>query len=84
MPALAACEKNNWGTVNINNASSEAIAATLKGIGLQTAEKIVIFRIQNGPFLALDELLLVKGVGVKTLENNHCRIRLNDPVQLSK
>lgn len=56
--------------VNINTASAEEIAETVKGIGMTKAQAIVEYREQNGAFQSLDQLLEVKGIGEKTLEKN--------------
>jgi competence protein ComEA len=53
--------------VSINAGSTEELQA-LPGIGEVTAGRIVEFRDQNGPFAMIDDLVKVKGVGVKTLE----------------
>jgi len=42
--------------------------ATLPGIGEVTAKSIVEYRDRQGPFQKLDELLQVRGVGPKTLD----------------
>ncbi|HAS6347802.1 ComEA family DNA-binding protein [Vibrio sp. IRLE0018] len=63
-------------TVNINTASAEEIATMLKGIGVKKAQQIVEYREANGPFKAIDELALVKGIGKSTIEKNHSRIKL--------
>ena len=51
------------------NAGSVQDLQTLPGVGEVTAERIVAFRTQNGPFASVDDQIKVKGVGVKTLEN---------------
>lgn len=56
--------------VNINTATAEQIAESLNGIGMSKAQKIVAYRTENGPFKNLDELVLVKGIGLKTIEKN--------------
>ena len=53
--------------LNVNDASLVDLTA-LPGIGKVTAEKIVSFRTENGPFKSVDDLILVKGVGKKVLE----------------
>jgi competence protein ComEA len=53
--------------VNINTASAELLA-TLPGIGPTTAEKIIEYRQQNGPFQTIDDLLKVPGIGPTTLD----------------
>lgn len=65
-------------TININEASAKQIAQHLKGIGLVKAQAIVDYRRQNGGFKHIDQLLGVKGIGVKTLEVNRKKIRLSD------
>jgi len=62
--------------VNINNASAVEIAATLKGVGLKTANAIVAYRKANGAFKSVESIAMVKGVGSKTLAKNSARIVL--------
>lgn len=55
--------------VNINTASiDDLVAANLYRIGYKTAEKIVEYRQQNGPFKSIEEIMEVKGIGEKTFE----------------
>lgn len=54
--------------VNINSADSETIANALNGIGPAKASAIVEYRTENGPFKAVEDLALVKGIGQQTLE----------------
>lgn len=53
--------------VDINTATAEELC-DLPGVGEVIAERIVTFRRENGPFSSLEELLLVEGIGEKTLE----------------
>ena len=62
--------------VNINQADAETIAASIKGVGIKKAEAIVAFRKANGPFKTLEEIALVKGIGIKTINNNAGNIKL--------
>lgn len=62
--------------VNINSASASEIAASLKGVGLKTAQAIVAYRDANGAFQSLDALTMVKGVGRKTVRKNKQKIVL--------
>ncbi len=73
----AACPNSRSGeTVNINTAPADHIARLIHGVGLRTAEAVVLFRIESGPFLNIEELLAVKGIGRKLLSRNLCRIKL--------
>lgn len=48
--------------VNINTADSAQLD-TLPGIGPSTAEKIVAYREENGPFSVIEEIMDVPGIG---------------------
>lgn len=72
-------------TVNVNTASAEEIAEGLKGVGLAKAEAIVEYRKANGTFTHVDELVNVKGIGVRTVDINRESITLEgDTVLASK
>jgi len=62
--------------VNINTADAPSIADALQGIGLRKAEAIVAYRNEHGPFKSVDELVNVKGIGAKTLEQLRPRVSL--------
>ncbi|WP_320821531.1 ComEA family DNA-binding protein [Reinekea sp.] len=64
--------------VNINTASAEKMADLLTGIGLMKAQAIIAYRDANGPFLSVEDLLLVTGIGTATLEKNRPALRLAD------
>jgi len=64
--------------VNVNTASAEEISQNLKGIGLSKAQSIVAYREANGAFLHTDELVNVKGIGIKTVDQNRGLILLSD------
>jgi len=65
LPALA------WGgPVDLNTADAETLARELKGIGPAKAEAIVAWREANGPFSSPDEIVLVRGIGERVLEDN--------------
>lgn len=53
--------------VNINTADMDELM-TVKGIGEATAEKIILYREENGGFETVDELIEIKGIGEKKLE----------------
>jgi competence protein ComEA len=59
--------ESDGGLVNINTADSERLQ-TLPRIGPVLAGRIIDYRDQHGPFAAVDDLTLVKGIGEATLE----------------
>lgn len=60
-----------WGgPVNLNTADAETLARELKGVGPAKAEAIVAWREANGPFSSPDEIVLVRGIGERVLEDN--------------
>jgi len=67
------------GPVDINKADAESLAAALKGIGQSKAEAIVAYRDKHGPFKAVDDLTLVKGIGEKTVEANRDNMTVGGP-----
>lgn len=50
------------------NAATKAQLMELHGIGEQLAERIVAYREQNGPFVAIEDLMNVEGIGEKKLQ----------------
>jgi competence protein ComEA len=60
--------------VNINTADADLIAASLIGVGKQKAMAIVEFRVQHGPFLQPDDIVMVKGIGQSTYQKNKADI----------
>ena len=64
--------------VNVNTASAEQIAGNLKGIGLSKAQAIVDYREKNGVFIHVDELVNVKGIGIRTVDQNRGMILLQE------
>jgi competence protein ComEA len=54
--------------VNVNTATADELES-LPGIGEVTAQAIIDYRTENGPFSSVDELLDVSGIGDVTLEN---------------
>ena len=78
--ATALLAANAWAAepVNVNTASAEEIAANLTGIGPSKARLIVEYREANGSFMHADELVNVKGIGIKTVDQNRGMILLSD------
>lgn len=70
--------------VNINTASAEEISENLKGIGQSKAEAIVAYREAHGAFDHVDELVNVKGIGVRTVDQNRGMILLQDAREPAK
>ena len=56
--------------VNVNTANAEEIAEALKGVGMSKAEAIVNYRNEYGEFKHIDELVNVKGIGIRTVDIN--------------
>ncbi|MFT3763416.1 MAG: ComEA family DNA-binding protein [Pseudoxanthomonas sp.] len=65
--------------VNINTADAAALDQVLLNVGPAKAEAIVEYRKANGPFKSAEELALVKGIGLKTVEKNRDRIEVGRP-----
>lgn len=65
VPALAADAPA--GVVNINTASPAELEL-LPGVGAAVAQRIVAHREENGAFKSADDLMLVRGIGEKSLE----------------
>ena len=51
------------------NTADQAMLETLPGIGPARASAIIAYRDQHGPFVSVDELTAVSGIGQITLEN---------------
>lgn len=50
------------GLININTANREQLEA-IPGVGTATAQKIVSYREDNGPFAAIEDIMNVSGIG---------------------
>ncbi len=61
-------------TVNINTADVGTIDRVLVNVGPAKAQAIVDYRKTNGAFRSPEQLALVKGIGLKTVEKNRDRI----------
>ena len=72
------------GPVNVNTADAETLSAELQGVGITKAIAIVEFRKANGPFRTPDDLVQVKGIGVRTVDLNRADILLDSAAKKSK
>ncbi len=66
-------------SVNINVAEAAEIAQVLTNIGPAKAKAIVEYREANGAFRSVEQLAMVKGIGLATIEKNRGRIELSGP-----
>jgi competence protein ComEA len=66
-------------TVNINTADAATIDRVLVNVGPSKAQAIVDYRKENGAFKSAEQLAMVKGIGLKTVEKNRDRIVLGAP-----
>ena len=66
-PGLVKLPEGHEGPININTATAELLEQ-LPGIGPRTAQRIVEYREAHGRFSSVDELMNVKGIGPKKLE----------------
>ena len=62
------------GPVDINSADAATISAELQGVGMSKAQAIVDYRKSHGPFRSYEDLTLVKGIGIRTVEINRANI----------
>lgn len=68
-----------WETVNINTADAATLDRVLVNIGPAKAQAIVDYRNTNGMFRSPEQLAMVKGIGLKTVEKNRDRIVVTAP-----
>ncbi|MDH3900468.1 MAG: helix-hairpin-helix domain-containing protein [Gammaproteobacteria bacterium] len=76
---LAASTHVFAGQVDINTADAGTLASAIDGVGERKAQAIVEHRQTNGPFASVDELANVKGIGIKTVENNRDSLTVGAP-----
>ena len=73
-PGAAAAADNE--TIDVNTATGETLASTMSGVGVTLGKAIVEYRRLNGPFRSIDELVRVRGIGVKLLDRSRDRLRV--------
>lgn len=64
--------------VNINTADAAALDAAMVNVGPAKAQAIVEYRRENGAFKSVEELALVKGIGLRTIELNRDRLTIGN------
>lgn len=64
--------------VNINTADAATLDEVLLNVGPAKAQAIVEYRRENGAFRSVEQLAMVKGIGLKTVEKNRERITLGN------
>ena len=67
--------KNEVAMVYLNSASLAQLI-TLKGIGPQKAQAIMVYREELGVFKSVNQITDLKGIGEKILNDNKSRLRL--------
>lgn len=66
VPAKSGSMDVETGLVNVNTATADELE-TLPGIGPAFAQRIIDYRVQNGAFASIEQLVEVKGIGPATL-----------------
>jgi competence protein ComEA len=66
-PGIEVVDSSSTELININTASQFELE-TLPGIGPTTAEKIIEYREENGPFSTIEDIMDVSGIGPGTFE----------------
>lgn len=73
LPAIA------WsGQVDINKADAKTLARELVGVGKAKAEAIVEYRETHGQFRSPEDLVKIKGIGPKIVEDNRGAIQVSE------
>jgi len=73
------CVNAYAGPVDINAADAGTLANVIDGIGEKKAGSIVQYRETNGPFASVDDLVNVKGIGMKIIERNRANLKVAKP-----
>ncbi len=71
------------GVVNLNSAGAEQLAL-LPRVGETVAARILAFREANGPFKAIEDLMLVEGIGERTFELIRPHVALSGETTLAE
>ncbi len=70
--------------VNINTADAATLDEVLVYVGPAKAQAIVDYREANGAFRSAEQLAMVKGIGLKTIEKNRDRIVVDGAAKTGK
>ncbi len=71
---VQAGKSHSHNKVHVNTASVQELDEQLIGVGRKTAEEIVKYREEHGPFKSWEDLDKVKYVGAATIEKNKKRV----------
>lgn len=74
-PAEEPAASGGQGLIDLNTASAAELAS-LRGIGGVLAARIVEYREANGPFVRIDQLMDVHGIGPATYEQVRLHVKL--------
>lgn len=66
--------------VDLNSATQQELEA-LPGVGPTKAAAIIKYRQKHGPFLRVEDLTEVNGIGQKTIATIKDRVEVNDEVE---
>ncbi len=66
-PSTAEADRSGIAPVDINRATADELTV-VPGIGKATAERIVAFRDEHGPFKRTEDLLKIRGIGEKSFQ----------------
>lgn len=67
------------GPVDINSADASTLASVITGVGESRASAIVEYRNTHGPFISVDDLSNVKGIGMKTVDKSRNNLMVSVP-----
>jgi competence protein ComEA len=69
---------STW-TIDINTAAEQELADELYGIGKIKAKRLVEYRKKIGGFIAIEQIMEVKGIGPKIFQQNRDKLELSHP-----